>query len=335
MTAYYNEIDPYAADWLGNLIAAGHIADGVVDTRSIEDVSPADLREFTQCHFFAGIGGWPLALRLAGWPDKRPVWTGSCPCQPFSAAGKGGGHADERHLWPAWHHLIRHYRPSVVLGEQVEAAIAHGWLDLVQSDLEGEGYSLRATCIPACAVGAPQRRQRLWWVADDDGAGRGLERRGGLLDGQRPAQWGDADGRSEVCELGNAGSKGLQEQRKLPGVSRSASGTGAGQAIERADASATGRLADADGGIRRAGEQAQRGVCGGPGRTEPAGVLDAWADLEWIECSDGKARPTQPGLCPLAHGIPNRVGRLRAYGNAIVPQVAAAFIRAYVDLDIL
>ena len=77
MAAYYNEIDPHAAQHLRNLIDAGHIAPGVVDTRSIEDVTPNDLIGFNQCHFFAGIGGWSLALRRAGWPDSRPAWTAS------------------------------------------------------------------------------------------------------------------------------------------------------------------------------------------------------------------------------------------------------------------
>lgn len=106
MTAYYNEIDPYAAQWLRNLIEAGEIAPGYVDERSIEDVTPGDLRGFTQHHFFAGIGVWSYALRKAGWPDDKPIWTGSCPCQPFSAAGKGKGVDDERHLWPAFFWLI-------------------------------------------------------------------------------------------------------------------------------------------------------------------------------------------------------------------------------------
>ena len=141
---YYNEFDKYAAQWLRNLIAAGHIAPGDVDDRSISDVRPSDLVGYTQCHFFAGIGGWSLALRLAGWPDDRPVWTGSCPCQPFSVAGAGHGVADERHLWPHWFHLVRNQRPPVIFGEQVDAAIAHGWLDLVQDDLEGEGYAYEA-----------------------------------------------------------------------------------------------------------------------------------------------------------------------------------------------
>jgi hypothetical protein len=91
VTAYYNEIDPKAAAWLRELIKQGHIADGVVDERSIVDVSPDELRGFTQCHFFAGIGVWSYALRSAGWADDRPVWTGSCPCQPFSSAGRRGG----------------------------------------------------------------------------------------------------------------------------------------------------------------------------------------------------------------------------------------------------
>jgi DNA (cytosine-5)-methyltransferase 1 len=166
MTSYYNEIDPYAAQWLRNLIAAGHIAPGDVDERSIVDVRPDDLAGYTQCHFFAGIGGWSLALRLAGWADDRPVWTGSCPCQPFSFAGKGASSDDERHLWPAWFPLIAECRPAVVFGEQVEAAIGWGWLDAVFADVEGEGYACGAAIVPACGVGAPHRRDRVWFVAD-------------------------------------------------------------------------------------------------------------------------------------------------------------------------
>ena len=87
---YYNEIDCYCAEWLRNLIRAGLIAEGDVDERDIRDIRPDELTGYAQCHFFAGIGVWSYALRLAGWPDERPVWTGSCPCQPFSAAGRRG-----------------------------------------------------------------------------------------------------------------------------------------------------------------------------------------------------------------------------------------------------
>jgi DNA (cytosine-5)-methyltransferase 1 len=84
LTAYYNELDPYPAAWLVRLADAGHITAGRVDARSIAEVQPADLDGSAQAHFFAGIGAWSYALRLAGWDDARPVWTGSCPCQPFS-----------------------------------------------------------------------------------------------------------------------------------------------------------------------------------------------------------------------------------------------------------
>jgi DNA (cytosine-5)-methyltransferase 1 len=178
MAAYYNEYDPKAAAWLRELIKQGHIADGVVDERSIEDVTPTELAGFTQCHFFAGIGVWSYALRRAGWADDRPVWTGSCPCQPFSAAGKGAGFADERHLWPAFHHLISQCQPAIVLGEQVASKDGLGWLDLVLSDLEATGYAGGAVDLCAAGIGAPHIRQRLWWVgtrlADTDNTRRQL-----------------------------------------------------------------------------------------------------------------------------------------------------------------
>ena len=173
MASYYNEIDPFAAAWLRELIKAGLIAPGEVDERDIRDVRPDDLRGFVQCHFFAGIGVWSYALRNAGWSDDRPVWTGSCPCQPFSAAGKRGGTADERHLWPHWHHLIRECRPAIVFGEQVASKDGLGWLDLVHADLEGTGYAVGAADLCAAGVGAPHIRQRLWFVGEalDDAAG--------------------------------------------------------------------------------------------------------------------------------------------------------------------
>ncbi|ECE0821834.1 DNA cytosine methyltransferase [Salmonella enterica subsp. enterica] len=171
MTAYYNEIDPFAAQWLRNLIAGGHIAPGEVDEWSIEDVTPDDLRGFTQCHFFAGIGVWSHALRLAGWPDNKPIWTGSCPCQPFSATGKGSGFDDDRHLWPAFGWLIKQCRPERVFGEQVAGGRADPWFDLVQNDVERMGYAFGITPFPASGIGAPNERERAYWVANSDCGG--------------------------------------------------------------------------------------------------------------------------------------------------------------------
>lgn len=168
--AYYNEIDPYCVEWLKSLIAEGLIADGIVDSRSILDVTADDVSSFTQCHFFAGIGGWSVALRMAGWEDDRPVWTGSPPCQPFSIAnvahGGGKGNEDERHLLPVFGDLIAKCGADTIFGEQVADAIAKGWLDELCSILENSSYACGAIVLPAFAVGTSHERKRLYWVAD-------------------------------------------------------------------------------------------------------------------------------------------------------------------------
>ncbi len=204
---YYNEIDKKKALWLKELMNVGVIAEGEVDTRSIEDVSPAELLGYSQCHFFAGIGVWSYALRLAGWPDGRPVWTGSCPCQPFSQAGKRDGFDDERHLWPAWRWLIRHCRPVTVFGEQVASKDGLAWIDLVQADLESEGYSF----------GAPHIRQRLFLLGHNhkngqQGAGRCTEEEGEEYEKRSDAQRFGSNGDSAATDTNNDGL-----QRRLSG----------------------------------------------------------------------------------------------------------------------
>jgi DNA (cytosine-5)-methyltransferase 1 len=166
MTAYYNEWDKGAAAWLRELIKMGLIADGVVDERSITDVQASDLKGFTQIHLFAGIAGWSQALRMAGWADDRPVLTASLPCQSFSVAGKQLGKADERHLLPHVVELVRKLMPQTMFGEQVEAAIAHEWLDDLHDEFSSLGYEVASSIIPAAAVGAPHIRSRIWWVAN-------------------------------------------------------------------------------------------------------------------------------------------------------------------------
>ena len=200
MTAYYNEIEPFAAQWLRNLIDAGHLPAGDVDDRSIADVQPIDLSGYTQCHFFAGLGGWPVAARLAGWPDDRQLWTGSAPCQPFSRAGKQAGSDDERHLWPHLFRLTRARRPAVLMGEQVAAAVGKHWFDNMHADLESIDYACRAVVVPACAVSARHRRDRLWFVAhserDEQSRQESRQRPAGRVGRQQqPVAWhGDWEG---------------------------------------------------------------------------------------------------------------------------------------------
>jgi DNA (cytosine-5)-methyltransferase 1 len=168
--AYYNEINPFAVAWLQKLISKGLIADGFVDKRSIERVKPKDLEGYTQCHFFAGIGVWSYALKQAGWPDNREVWTGSCPCQPFSVLNgeKAKGVNDERHLWPDWYNLIEECRPITIFGEQVARKGGYTWLDIVLKDLYIETYRVGVCDTSASCFGAPHGRQRLYFVADSE-----------------------------------------------------------------------------------------------------------------------------------------------------------------------
>ena len=259
MTAYYNEFDPFAASWLKELIKDGLITDGEVDDRSITEVSPSDLKGFKQCHFFAGIGGWSMALRLADWPDDRPVWTGSPPCQPFSVAGKQTGKDDERHLWPVFFNLIAECKPSTIFGEQVAAAIKTSWFDNLQDDLETESYASGMVVLPACSVGSPHKRDRLFFVANAIPLGDTKQPR---LEGHARASYGKSQREEEI---------------------------------------------------------------------RPGSEAGFWDESAIAYCRDGKHRPipTEPKISPLADGVPARMGILRGAGNAIVPQVAAEVIKAF------
>lgn len=194
MSAYYNENDPFAAAWLRELIKEDLIAPGQVDERSIEEVEPNDLGGFTQCHFFAGGGGWSFALRLARVSDAQPVWTASCPCQPWSVAGENQGHQDERDLWPCFFRLFAKCKPAMLFGEQVTGAIRWGWLDRAFDDLEKEGYACGAKIMRARSVGADHERKRLFFVADACGSRwQGSISNNGIFGGKGPPLPVDGD----------------------------------------------------------------------------------------------------------------------------------------------
>jgi DNA (cytosine-5)-methyltransferase 1 len=329
--AYYNEIDRDAAHILRCLIADGLIMPGDVDDRSIKEVQPDDLRGYTQCHFFAGGGLWSVAARTAGWPDARPLWTGSCPCQPFSGAGKGLGTDDPRHLWPDLHRLVRACRPPVVMGEQVAQKAGYDWFDGVRADLAGEGYASRGVDIPACAIDAPHQRNRLYWIAVGDAIGSGLE-----------------------------GKRGHGDERRGSGAHRPASSAdGAGAAI----ALANGESIERGAGLREDGTKQDRAIAANgngrdrlspdaafselqgqsPARHEPDAGEDEgvharpngrfWSGAEWIICHDGKARRTQPGLRFLVDGMVGRIPAWRLAGNSISPVLAAEVIAAFLYVD--
>ena len=400
---YYNDNDPKAAAWTKELIKRGLVAPGEVDERSILDVRADDLLGFTQCHWFCGVAGWSYALRLAGWPDDRPVWTGSPPCQPFSAAGKQLGRDDPRHLAPHFLDLVRACRPRLLFGEQVASADVFGgaakpsrknaasppqwaWLDDLQDRLEAAHYAVGSSDLPSAGVGAPHIRQRTFFgairMADADDAGsQGWGQPGRecatecAVGSGGVASWmADADG-------GNPGTEGLQrggQHRQQPqdggigwmadamraGWSEWGAGAGDGQAtgsrgacgLADADRGQCGRLAD---GERRQCDRAQAGWQQGNGKPTAGGEYGGtnardgfWDAADWLYCRDGKWRPTQRAVLGMADGIPGvvvpsgpivpasfplaqkqerRTMRLRGYGNAINPILAAEFIGAFTD----
>jgi DNA (cytosine-5)-methyltransferase 1 len=340
---YYNDNDKFAAQWLRNLIDAGNIPRGIVDERGIEQIKPNELEGFNQCHFFAGIAGWSRAIELAGIASDFPIWTGSCPCQPFSSAGRRKGSSDVRNLWHIWFELIRIRKPAIVFGEQVEAAISLGWLDRVFDDLEKIGYKTWTCVLPACGVGAPHIRSRLWWAAWLANA-ESIGWRKGFTESNNEGETGIVDG-GAISGMANADcgrfSKRQSEKQAVSEFSKDGYGGGL------VDAESSGWFAGINSGEifisrgngaqnRQSGEQSRFriGASGGNIDTRTNGTnkhCHTWDESDWKYCGDGKYRRipcAESGICPVASRVPGRVGQLRAYGNSIVPQVAKEFIIA-------
>ena len=373
-SAYYNEFDKFAAAWLRELIKAGLIMDGEVDERSIHDVQPADLKGFTRCHFFAGIGGWDYALQLANWPDNRPVWTGSCPCPPFSSAGKkkrcpecdekpiphplktgvfaciGCGHewhADDRHLWPEFYRIIRDYQdqigpPPTIFGEQVAGPDGLVWFDGVRATLEALGLAVAGSDLCSAGVGKPHKRQRIGWVADAEVCGDGAPE---VAPGD---QQGETAGGQQQPRGFGGGDRGMVQSSsgRRPAGHQTTQANRHGCAVE----SAGGLCGVAQGDTNNSRPQghAEHGASSCKSRrvneAQSRSNLPAGGDsYKFVRCLEPTKEPgrfvekwrrIEPGTLPLAHWVPGRVGRLRGYGNAIDPDLFAEFIAAYMETTV-
>lgn len=362
---YYNEFDRHKAAWLRELIARDLIAPGVVDERSIRDVQPGDLAGYAQCHFFAGIGIWSYALRLAGWPDDRECWTASCPCQPFSAAGKRKGTQDQRHLWPEVARLVEGVRPVVLVGEQVAGPDGLAWLDLVCDDLERCAYTPGAVVSPACSYGAPHDRERLYWVALSDAEGRGCGERGhaaragggrhtdggckpdGVADSASARPSERRDGRESAraqCAATerDCGSGSLEhgDGERLPrGLQRDGEPQPGGETGgERLDADRSG---EAD-GVGNVSEDGLHEI-GWPGKADgewwlrqlegSGATRGAWAGADWVLCRPQRVgdppslRPVKSSAQRLAHGDTGGMVRCRNSGFPLAEGEEARTLR--------
>ena len=343
MAVYYNEIDRNNAAWLEELMDMKLIAFGEIDTRSIKDVDPTDLKAFSQWHFFAGIGTWSYALKQAGWPDDREVLTGSCPCTPFSNSGQRKGFDDERHLWPDMVRHIRELRPGTIFGEQVASAGALRWWDTVASDLERENYAADAKDIPAASIGAYHQRSRLYWVAErlananepksalgiSRGSSQGVSANGrscAIESSSSPSTWDDDDTTWLPCQDGNyrpthreinplVGVTAMDAEQIGVELARSLRGLVPGRNIRE-------RRQNARTAAGRILAQQSRGSI----KSRTAALANGTA---------AGVRPSRNQCSPTVAEVQNtqeaRMMRLGGYGNAIDARVAAEFITAFME----
>ena len=308
------------------------------------------LPSLTHLDLFSGIGGFALAARMAGqintvafcereayaqrvlkkhWPDVPicddihtlkgndygpiDLVTGGFPCQPYSLAGERRGNDDDRALWPQMLRVIREARPTWIIGENVPGIISMA-LDGVLADLEREGYACETFLLPACAVDAKHRRNRVWIVGYSErperrpqcGACKGLE-------GQdRLSQREESPSRSGITSQDVADAAQLIRNGGRVGEHSDS------REIQWEAGRESSHVPDTDDGIneaRRASSN-QRNVEDGNGSTYRS-------RCDWLP---------EPDVGRVAHGIPARVDRLRGLGNAIVPQVAAALLSKIVEV---
>jgi len=263
------EIDPFCQEVLKKHWPQSKIY-GDIRTLANTESEQADTAEQEGLHTKSGIQDREYFLL-----------TGGFPCQPFSQAGRRKGTDDDRHLWPEMFRVIREFRPTWVIAENVRGilTIEQGMVfEQVCLDLEGEGYEVQPLVIPAVSVNAPHRRDRIWFIAHAK----------------------SADDRGDTRELSQEDEQQAEERQKEQPTKLSSTSNG--------DAPDTRRIGQKVGQEQATGNEQY-----------------SWS-TNWLEVATS--------LCRVDDGLPRRMDRnhrLKALGNAIVPQVAEEIMKAISD----
>jgi len=316
---------------------------------------------------FSGIGGFDLGLERAGmkviwqlekdpfcleilkkhWPDVKKykdirevdlnelepvdVLCGGPPCQPFSVAGKRKGKGDDRYLWPEMFQVIKTLRPRWVIVENV-TGIVNMALEDICTDLETEDYEVQAFIIPACSVNAPHRRDRIWIIAHRNSE-RQLQQEGTLEEQRR--RIGD-NNKQNAADSDNSRSRTSRDgdnrewQEKNKGQERFSQHESSGYNEAASNSESKSGESDVQ-RCNRAAEQEQLG------RNTIKSVVDRGSDIPtdserwgipWL--------PIAASLCRVDDGLPRRMDRakrLKALGNAVVPQIVEIIGRAIMKIE--
>ena len=290
--------------------------------------------DLTHLDLFSGIGGFALAaqwagFRTIGFSEIEPyacrvleknfrgvpnlgdirkmdcssigdvrLLTGGYPCQPFSSAGKRQGAADDRHLWPAMFGVIKAVRPTWVVAENVAGHISMG-LDEVLSDLESIDYAAQPIVIPACAVGAWHRRDRVWIIA----------RAGSAESQQQQGEWREKP-RGVCADVADANSQGSQGRNRSLLRERRRERT----------------IGESDSQIAVSGNSTISGLPDWAG-----GSVGQPGPLTEFERPSG--REVERDFRGIPYGVSKRVHRLKGLGNSIVPQVAYQILKAIAEIE--
>ena len=286
-----------AAEWAG-FCTAGQCEWADYPTKVLEKHWPdvprwRDIRTLTKESFYERTG-----LRTVD------IVSGGFPCQPFSVAGKRNGKNDDRYLWPEMLRVIVELRPRWVVGENV-AGIVNLALEDVLSNLEAEGYESRAIIIPACAVDAPHRRDRVAIVAYDESQ---RKRRLPVQSRQSRQAGADTIRGSEI--VADSDKQGVQGRQKSGNAESKRTAT-VKHIVRCSKCDDVPNTNHGSGSVRRDRELPEAESNGSPqsdlaGRTQKHGIREWW--------------PAEPGVGRVAYGVPRRVDRLKCLGNAVVPQ---------------